>query len=254
MERNWSIYKITAEDGRGYVGLTRQKPRKRWHGHMHAARSGEESALYNAIRKYGPQYFKLETLTECYSEKEAKTCERALIAEHGTYVRTGRGFNVTYGGDGSYGVVFTEERLEKMRNGARAFLKRSPDHIAKMVATYNAMGRPKSPEGKESQRKLLSERKQYERTPEIREKIRASLSGVPQTEDRAAASRNNVRLSLAKCDMAERNRRISSTLKAAFSDPQTKASVLWKRKCSRNYQLALNSRGEAARAALRSAA
>lgn len=104
----WTVYKIKDAAGRGYIGVTQKTAQARWRQHINAAkRVGHEMnyPLSVAIRNAGEETFSLEIITECYSAKEAAVCERAQIAQHGTFAPAQRGFNQTLGGEGTLGIV-----------------------------------------------------------------------------------------------------------------------------------------------------
>lgn len=99
------------KDGRKYIGITSQKPRKRW-----SYGAGYEARTYigKAIRKYGWDEFEHDILFEGLAEKEAKAKERELIALYDTR-NPKKGFNLTDGGDGVCGYTPTPEVIEKLR-------------------------------------------------------------------------------------------------------------------------------------------
>jgi len=112
--RNYSVYIHTSPSGKRYVGITSQKPERRW-------RSGEayktNRYFYNAIHKYGWDNIHHEIVSTNLTEQEAKTLEISLIAKHNT-TNPDNGYNQTVGGDGITGYKFTNEqrikRSEKM--------------------------------------------------------------------------------------------------------------------------------------------
>lgn len=105
-------------DGRKYVGITSQKPKKRWN-----YGNGYSSYFYNAIKKYGWNNFDHQILYEHLTEKEAINKEIELIKKMQLNDRT-KGFNICKGGQGTKGYVFTKKDLEKM----------SKSHIGKKLS------------------------------------------------------------------------------------------------------------------------
>lgn len=82
-------------NGKRYVGITKQKPEKRWNngeGYIESPR------FYNAIKKYGWHNFSHEILYTDLSEDEAKQKEVDLIAEWNLNDDT-FGYNISKGGD-----------------------------------------------------------------------------------------------------------------------------------------------------------
>jgi hypothetical protein len=99
------IYKFTHRaSGRGYIGLTRQKFRKRIQGHLQKANNNVSSGcrkLCAAIRKYGWGAFDKECLYENVPIHLLGGMEIVMIANHNTRAQNGGvgGFNLTDGGD-----------------------------------------------------------------------------------------------------------------------------------------------------------
>lgn len=111
MARKYVVYKHTAPNGKVYIGITAQKPSKRWNsglGYKH------QRVFYNAIKKYGWDNFKHEILFENLTKEDAESKEIELIAN---YKSTNRnyGYNCSTGGDcGAIGVVISESTKKKM--------------------------------------------------------------------------------------------------------------------------------------------
>ena len=84
------VYKITCLlDGRAYIGVTDQEPRKRFKGHLSVARGGWGTPLHAAIRQYGAKHFAMAILTQTETRGEALRLEQRLITELGTQHPTG---------------------------------------------------------------------------------------------------------------------------------------------------------------------
>lgn len=110
---------ILKNDGRKYVGITSQKPEKRWHyGYGYK----ENTHIRNAIEKYGWNNFEHIILFENLTEEEAQQKEIELIEKWKLRDRT-KGFNICVGGGGTSGVNkgrkkgfhLTEKTKEKLR-------------------------------------------------------------------------------------------------------------------------------------------
>ena len=104
----YSVYKHTTPSGKVYIGITKQKPERRW-------RCGEgykvNTYFYAAILKYGWDNIKHEILFEGLEHDEACTKEQELTATYGSADRT-KGYNQTLGGEC---YQFTDEVKMKMR-------------------------------------------------------------------------------------------------------------------------------------------
>tara|TARA_B110001452_G_scaffold258455_1_gene253622 strand:+ start:74 stop:778 length:705 start_codon:yes stop_codon:yes gene_type:complete len=89
------IYKITAPNGKGYIGQTvwfTQRMAKH-----RSCKFSKCPAISAAIRKYGWDAMKVEILVDNCPEEQLDSLEIALIAEHNT--RYPSGYNLTDGGD-----------------------------------------------------------------------------------------------------------------------------------------------------------
>lgn len=77
------IYKITnTKNGKVYIGQTTRTLRLRWEQHIRSAKNGGMSKFYKAIRKYGPESFKVETLCTAYSKEELNDLEIYFIHKY----------------------------------------------------------------------------------------------------------------------------------------------------------------------------
>ena len=108
------IYKIQFPNGKHYIGLTTTSLKQRGGGHKKCAKQGDTRRLYTALRKYDMvETFELieidtaDTLEELY-EKEIR-----YIKEYNSYYMNGKGYNMTFGGEGTNGYIFTEEDKQK---------------------------------------------------------------------------------------------------------------------------------------------
>ncbi len=89
------VYMHTAPNGKKYVGITTQKPNRRWHfgsGYRH------NEYFYRAIKKYGWNNFKHEVLFDNLSQKEAEKKEIELIKKYNLTNRN-KGYNIHSGGN-----------------------------------------------------------------------------------------------------------------------------------------------------------
>lgn len=122
------IYKITNKINQMvYIGLTIVPINKRWTQHKSAANRGLNTPLYNAMRKYGIDNFTIELLKKCNTEQELKQSEIDAIKEYSSYIRDGKGYNLTLGGDGlgkidhnfgegQYKALLTDKMVEFIRD------------------------------------------------------------------------------------------------------------------------------------------
>jgi hypothetical protein len=124
----YKIYKLLFNNKKIYIGYTGIGVRNRLHKHYTNAVYGIDTKLYRAIRKYGLESIRCNTIYECESEKEAKEKERFYIKKYNSFKN---GYNMTLGGDG--GDIcsnLTEERykqyIEKIRHLTKG--KKNPNY------------------------------------------------------------------------------------------------------------------------------
>lgn len=90
---------INQDNGKLYIGQTTAiVPYSRYWGHLDAARRGNNKPLYAAIRKYGEDAFKFETLASCDDQVSLDLAERYFIRIFNSLVPNG--YNLKDGGNG----------------------------------------------------------------------------------------------------------------------------------------------------------
>lgn len=100
-ETKWKVYAHTSPNGKMYVGITKQKPEKRWQNGRGYKYNYHFS---NAIKKYGWENFEHEIVADHLTKNEACEMEKTLIKElnltDGNF-----GYNIAAGGEGVEGVA-----------------------------------------------------------------------------------------------------------------------------------------------------
>jgi group I intron endonuclease len=110
------VYLVTNKiDGKQYVGQTTKTLEARWFDHIQTRKNPSCKYLYSAVQKHGVESFEIETLVIVNSKEEMDRYERGLIKALGTKVPFG--YNLTDGGDGAQGFVFTDEQRRKISLG-----------------------------------------------------------------------------------------------------------------------------------------
>lgn len=112
-ENNYVVYKHTSPSGKVYIGITCQKPEKRWSSGYGYKRC---TVFYNAIQKYGWDNFKHEILYSGLNEISAKMIEEDLIYY---YKSLNISYNITDGGDGQKGRIPSKETRKKMSDAKK---------------------------------------------------------------------------------------------------------------------------------------
>lgn len=109
------VYKATnLVNGKVYVGVTSCSLQYRKDRHKSAARLGNPNILYSAIRKYGWENFEWEILAETEDIEFAfSNLEPKYIRECHSHCSE-NGYNMTYGGRGTPGHIYSEETRKKI--------------------------------------------------------------------------------------------------------------------------------------------
>jgi len=146
-----SIYKISFPNGKHYIGLNTTSLEQRTKQHKQSAKSGSSKYLYNSIRKYN-MVDNLELIEIDTADTKDELCEKEIqyIQEYNSYYMNGNGYNMTYGGEGVNGYVYTEEDRQQISEAQKTRYKNNPDA------------------GKEQSERL---RRHYENNPEARQQI-----------------------------------------------------------------------------------
>ena len=107
MDRSYKVYMHTnLINWKRYIGLTRQKPEKRWGTY------GTKTPIGAAFKKYGRENFKSEVIIDGLTKEEAERIEIYLIALFRS-LTTQWGYNIEKGGS-ARGKV-SDETKEKIR-------------------------------------------------------------------------------------------------------------------------------------------
>lgn len=146
------VYKITNTiTNKIYIGITTQGSGTRFRHHVYEARSGEPSPIHKSMAKYGEDKFKLEIIDFADTSDELKEKEKYWIAFYNS-TDSSIGYNLTKGGDGTFGRTHSEETKEKIRQAAIGrkasdetrkrmsesrkgkFTDRAKEHLAKIIS------------------------------------------------------------------------------------------------------------------------
>ncbi len=177
--------------GHGYIGITVQDPTKRWLDHCRIAlKTTSQTRFHRAIRKYGAAVFTVEHIASTRTWDDACVVERTLIAQWGTF--GSNGYNLTRGGDGSFGVVQSAESIAK-RSAASKGRKLTPEHIRKSVEGQKASWTPERRARVSEQARLRMSDPAYKAnllashsTPEYRAKMGNKARGRKQSPEQRA--------------------------------------------------------------------
>ncbi len=114
----FEVYKITnIVNNKVYIGITNQGHSVRYRHHIYEANSGSTFKVHRAFAKYGEENMKIEVLDNCICDKSAKLAEISYIKEYNS-MNDSFGYNMTTGGDGTFGRKHSEETKAKIREKA----------------------------------------------------------------------------------------------------------------------------------------
>lgn len=160
-------YKIIFPNGKHYIGLSTTSKEQRTKEHKYCAKSGDTKYLYNALRKYNMvETFELIVIDTAETLEELCEKEKEYIIKYNSYYKNGKGYNMTYGGEGSFGYVFTDEAKLKNSEIRKKYFKDNP-----FAGKQHSIIMKKYYEDNANARKVMSElkKKHYEK-PEVRKK------------------------------------------------------------------------------------
>ena len=181
MDNRWSVYIHISPTQKYYVGITTYNPTERWRKNGTGYRG---QPFYNAISKYGWNNIQHKIIASHLDEAIAKELEKYWIARLGSN-KTGNGYNITAGGDGTVGVSHfgsdnpfygkthsDESRLLMRTNHADVSKDNNPfygrHHTPEICAKISAYGKTRTGDKNPNYGKRLSH--------EMIEKIRSEKS------------------------------------------------------------------------------
>ena len=108
-EKTYKIYKHVFPNGKVYIGITSRDLNVRWD----SGKGYGDTLMGRAVKKYGWDNIKHYVLKGDFTESQAKTKERELIAKYHS-MDYAYGYNQTAGGDGSLGYKHSDVAKKKM--------------------------------------------------------------------------------------------------------------------------------------------
>lgn len=114
----YEVYKIQNRlNNKIYIGISSAGYEKRFKHHLSESRNGSTFILHNAIRKYGEEAFTSTLLEICDTIEILKEREKFWILTLDTTNRD-KGYNMTLGGDGTFGRLHSDETKQKISEKA----------------------------------------------------------------------------------------------------------------------------------------
>lgn len=169
LEMSGRVYKITnIVNDKLYVGQTKTSMAKRFTSHKCESKNERyDNKLYEEMRKYGTENFKVESLSEIKTSTRDELREMLNVLEKQYIEKLAPEYNFAPGGLGNTGVTWTDERREKFKE---------------LMSGENnpCFGKPKSDETREKLSKALKGRVISE---ESRVKRIETMKGIPKSDE-----------------------------------------------------------------------
>ncbi len=161
------VYKAENKvNGKCYIGKTVETIESRIVKHEWNANNSSEYAFHRALRKYGFDNFEWEILYESNDEEELEGAEIFYIEDYESF--GSNGYNMTDGGEGTSGFIFSEESKIRMSKSQK---KRFEDP-------------------KEREKASIAHSRKFEKYPALRENIsECQKKRYEDSKEREKASR-----------------------------------------------------------------
>ena len=126
----YTIYKATnKKNGHSYIGFDCNWPYRK-SAHKCAVKRGSNLVFHNAIRTYGWESFEWEIIEQSQNyDCLLNEREEHWIRQHNSHYIDGNGYNMTYGGEATFGWVPSEEtkkRISESKKGKPSWNKGKP--------------------------------------------------------------------------------------------------------------------------------
>jgi len=230
-----TIYKIQFPNGKNYIGLTTTSLEQRKREHKCCAKNeNNTNLLYNALRKYDMvDTFELIEIDTADTLEELCEKEIRYIQEYNSYYLDGNGYNMTYGGDGVIGYVYTEEDKLKMSEAQKKRFE-NPEAIQQMSEIKKIYYENNPDAGKEHSEKMKkhfenpeaikknseAQKKRYE-NPEAIQKCSEAQKKRFENNPEARQQMSEIKKKYFE-NNPEARQKCSETLKKRFENPEVR--------------------------------
>lgn len=132
---NGLVYKASSPSDNVYIGITITSLKERIRIHLRSVNNGSNLPFHNAIRKYKMKNIKWEIIDT--AETWEKLCELEIkyIAEFDSY---NNGYNLTKGGEGTFGLKHNEEWCARNSKIRKNFFKNLQNREMQSLANKKA--------------------------------------------------------------------------------------------------------------------
>ncbi len=170
-----------------YIGITTRGYKRRFNNHKRVAKGGNLRPLYAAIRKYGSKNFEVELLKTVESWEVLCELEKKYIQRYNTFIDNRKGYNLTFGGEGTLGRRLTEEHKQKISKTRNAWSDEKKAEVkekrSKSVKKYWDTVSPDKIKNRNSRisksRKKMLKNRDEKISTEINNKTRRTLQQQP---------------------------------------------------------------------------
>jgi len=147
-----------------YIGQTKEgRLDRRIFEHINDIPYTKATTIFHAaLDKYGLDNFTFEILESNIDTANIDKKEQEYIKQYNTYYKNNCGYNMTLGGQGTHGYVFTEADKKKMSEKNKAWwknLKENNPEKYKAICKANSERQKGKPKSEEAKRKLSIARK-----------------------------------------------------------------------------------------------
>ena len=135
------IYLLTNKiNFKKYVGFTSSSLRKRITSHIYRGKTGYNLLIGNSLIKHGEENFDLTILFMDKNKKYVKNImEPYFIKFYKSYYKYGLGYNMTHGGEGTFGYKRTEEEKKQLSERSKG-KKMSEETKKKLSVAFSGEG------------------------------------------------------------------------------------------------------------------
>ena len=165
------IYKIQFPNGKHYIGLTTSLER-RTKQHKKCAKNGDIKLIYKALRKYEMvDSFELIEIDTATTLEELNKKEIEYIQTYKSHYVDGCGYNMTSGGEGVNGYLYTDDDKQKISEAVNKHYAEHPESSQKMREISIKYHENNLEAAKEQSIRI---KKYFEESPNAREKCSKS--------------------------------------------------------------------------------
>ncbi len=176
-----TLYIVTHQSGKSYIGWTSKLVEERWKEHRYTAKHNPRTYFHKALCKHSEIAFSWEIVQYFDTPEEAKQAEIFWIAELATNVRRGGfGYNETDGGEGITGYSHSEEARRKIGDATRHMGENHPmksdDNRRKASERVKSLGDVHNMRQLEARVRQATRMRNKEVNPLLREDVRKATS------------------------------------------------------------------------------